>query len=719
MLAAMDLTRRGFVTAAVSALAQSTSIADPWYRRTYRWGQTNITEKDPEQYDIPWWREQWRRTSVQGVIINAGGIVAYYPSRFPLHHRAQFLGDRDLYGELVQAARAEGLAVLARMDSNRTAEDFYREHPGWFAVDSQGKPYRAADKYVTCVNSAYYDEYLPDIFREIIERSKPDGFADNSWSGLGRDSICYCANCARKFRDRTGKDLPRKPDWNDAAFRKWIEWNYDRRLEIWDANNRVTRAAGGPHCLWVGMNSGSIANQARTFRDFRGICARAEFMLLDHQSRNDSGAFQQNTDIGKLTQSALGEGKLAAESMAMYQAGRGYFRVSAKPAAEARMWMLAGIAGGIEPWWHHIGAKLEDRRAARTAEPVMLWHKQNEAWLVNRRPYATVGLAWSQRNTDFHGRDEAEDRTEAAYRGFALALSRARIPYVPVHLDDVEKAEFAVLILPDLGAMPDAQCDAVRMYVQHGGSLLATGQTSLFDAFGDPRGDYGLAELFRAHATAANRPGLQPEHTYLRIRTRGPALSGFEDTDILPFGGTLAPLRVEPGAEVPLTYIPPFPTYPPETAWMRTPSTEVPGLVLSPASGSRGAVAFLPAAIDSLFARNGLPDHAALLGNLVRWLAGGRIPLEAAGLGWIDCSLYCQPGRVILHLLNVSNAANRPLDELLPVGPFELRVKLPGDVRGDAVRLHVAGGRAPSKRSGEWLEFTVNSITDHEMAVIG
>ena len=60
----------------------------PWYRRTLRWGQTNITEIDPGRYDIAWWREYWTRTAIQGVIVNAGGIVAYYPSRYPLQHRA-------------------------------------------------------------------------------------------------------------------------------------------------------------------------------------------------------------------------------------------------------------------------------------------------------------------------------------------------------------------------------------------------------------------------------------------------------------------------------------------------------------------------------------------------------------------------------------------------------------------------------------------------------
>ena len=96
----MSETRREFLAQSAAALAAAPLAAQPnpapWYRRTYRWGQTNITEKDPVRYDIPWWREYWKRTEVQGVIINAGGIVAYYPSKFPLQHRAEFLGDRDL-----------------------------------------------------------------------------------------------------------------------------------------------------------------------------------------------------------------------------------------------------------------------------------------------------------------------------------------------------------------------------------------------------------------------------------------------------------------------------------------------------------------------------------------------------------------------------------------------------------------------------------------------
>ena len=114
---------------------------EPWYRTTLRWAQTNLVESDPARYDAEWWREHWRKTRIQGVIVNAGGIVAYYPSRFPLHHRAEKLGDRDLYGEIVALAREEGLVVLARMDSNRVAQDFYEAHPDWICRDINGEPY--------------------------------------------------------------------------------------------------------------------------------------------------------------------------------------------------------------------------------------------------------------------------------------------------------------------------------------------------------------------------------------------------------------------------------------------------------------------------------------------------------------------------------------------------------------------------------------------------
>lgn len=738
--------------AALSALGAQGSHGPPadeapWYRRTYRWGQTNITENDPVRYDIAWWRGYWKTTQIQGVIINAGGIVAYYPSRDPLQHRAEFLGGRDLYGELAKAAHEDGLVVLARMDSNRAGEDFHRLHPDWFTVDASGTPYRDADKYISCINSPYYDEYLPSVLREIIERSHPEGFADNSWSGLSRDRICYCGNCSRKFQSETSKELPAKADWDDLTYREWIRWSYRRRLEIWDLNNRVARQAGGPHCLWIGMNSGSIANQSLQFRDNLGICQRAEMILLDHQARSDAGGFQQNAEMGKLIHNVLGWDKLVPESMAMYQAGRPVFRLASKPAAEARMWMAAGFAGGIQPWWHMISAYHEDRRIYRTAGPMMQFYKDHEEFLVNRTPVAAVGVVWSQESTDFYGRDRANELTELPYRGMVQALVRARIPYVPVNLRDIEResGRIPVLAMPNVGALSDADYERVRRFVQNGGSLLATGCTSLYTDSGDTREDFGLAELFGVHVTdraEAGRTGRKPEqlaHSYLRLSPelrakfagpksgREPApegarhavLKGFDETDILAFGGALLPLRIDAGATVPMTYIPPFPIYPPETAWMRVEKTEIPGLVLRTApAGSR--VAYLPADIDRRFAQDNLPDHGNLLANILRWLIADRLPITLIGPGLIDCHLYQQPGRLVLHILNLNNSGSwrAPIDELIPMSPVRIVLPRPHGTAYRTARFLVSGQRRAVRVNGSQIEFETGPILDHEVAVI-
>ncbi len=725
------MTRRDFIQSGAAGIAASAPLQAqsgvPWYRRVCRWGQTNITERDPVRYDIPFWRDYWKRTRIQGVIINAGGIVAYYPSKFPLHHRAEFLNGRDLYGELAQAAHQDGLAVLARMDCNRTAEDFYQAHPDWFAHQASGEPYRAEDKYVTCVNSPYYDEYIPSVLREIVERSHPEGFADNSWSGLGRDSICYCDNCARKFRTAAGKAIPTRKDWDDPVYRQWIQWNYQRRLEILDLFNRTTKDAGGPDCLYIGMNSGSVTSQSRSFRDFAEICKRSEFMLLDHQARADETGFQQNGDAGKLVHGLLGWDKLMPESMALYQAGRPTFRLSAKPPNESRMWMIAGIAGGIQPWWHHIGAWHEDRRAYHTAEPIFRWHEDHEQYLINRQPVASIGVVWSQRNTDYYGRDEAAELVDAPYRGIMQALIRARLPYLPVHADHIERdgARFSALVLPNVAALSDAQCEAIKRFAANGGGLFATGAASLYNEWGDRRPDFALADLFGAHAPAQdfgrNIAMRTTAHTYLRLpngRERHPVLRGFEETDILPFGGMLTAMTTEPEVTIPLTFVPSFPIYPPETSWMRTPKTDIPGLVLSTRGSAR--VAYMPADIDRRFGRDNLPDHGNLLANICRWVAADRIPLDLRGPGLIDCHLYRQPGRLILHLVNLTNEGTwrAPLDELIPVGPLDIRVKLPDDVKGRGAQFLVSRNKPALAIKQGWANIEVKSVLDHEAVVI-
>jgi hypothetical protein len=736
------------VTLAADNPAAEISHADaetvPWYKRVTRWGQTNITEIDPQRYDIAWWRKQWKRTNVGGIIVNAGGIVAYYPSKVPLHKPSPFLNGRDLFGELSRAAHEDGLAVFARMDSNRASEEFYKAHPDWFAVDVNGNPHKADDLYITCVNGPYYNEHIPAILREIVGLYHPEGFTDNSWSGLGRATPCYCENCKKSFSAYSnGKNIPTAHNWSDKTYQQWIRWNYNRRLELWDMNNKVTKTAGGPHCTWSGMNGGGISGQSSSFRDYIGITKRADILMIDDQSRNDATGFERNADIGKMLHGILGYDKLIPESMAMYQhGGPAAFRLASKPAPEARMWMIEGISGGIQPWWHHVSAYHEDRRMYKTAVPVMSWHKNNEQYLINRKPVATVGVVWSQENTDFYGRDNAAQLVDLPWRGVIESLIQARIPYIPVHADHIDRdaAMLSALILPNFGAMTDTQAASIKRFVSNGGGLIATGESSLYDEFGNARSDYALSDLFGAHVPEKHRqsPNFSTAHTYLRLSpelrrqvdgphmanepavtgSRHPVLKGFDETDILPYGGQLEAMRTDPGVEVLMTFIPSFPSYPPETAWMRQPKTDIPGLILN--SKHKGRVAFVPADIDRRFGQYNMPDHGQLLANLVNWAAKDNIPLKVEGKGTVDCQLYQQPGRMIIHLVNLTNSATwrAPIHDLIHVGPFKVQVKLPAGVHAKSLRLLISNQPVASTIKNGWVSFEVKSILDHEVVVL-
>ena len=756
-----------------------------------RWGQTNIRETDarPGHYDVQWWVDHWRKTRVQGVIVNAGGIVAYYPSAFPLHRRSPHLGDRDLYGELTKAAHDNGIVVVARMDSSRANQRFYDEHPDWFTVDASGRPYRAGNFgpenepfYTACISGPYYREYLPKVLQEICERYRPEGFSDNSWSGLGRGSgICYCRPCRESFAAfSAGKALPNGKDWNDPAYRAWIEWSYAQRVSLWELNNEVTHRYGGPDCEWSGMNSGSLTNQCRSFRDWKAIARppdgspeRVRIIFLDHQGRSQTGAIWQNGEQGKLIRSLMGDDAPMPESIAFYN-NTGNYRLSSKPEPEVRLWFCEAVAGGIRPWWHHVGAEHEDRRMFRTAEPLFTWHEANERYLRDRRHLASVAVLYWQRNNDFYGRDEAEERCDVPARGLGAALVRARIPYAMVNADQlgtVDLSRYRALLLPNLGALTDEQCAALRDYVAQGGGLLATGETSLYDAWGDRRPDFALADLFGAHAERAegaavagsqvpadgrrersepsymrfvDPPGARPEP--LRLGPSPAFTGGWDETEHLPFGGTLVQTRPAGGGErVALTYIPPFPTHPPEFSYMKVERTDVPCLYLrEPQTGSTGGrVAYLPADVDRLYWRTNQPDHGDLLASLVRWVArddpslrsGHALPVRVTGRGVVDVHAYVQGGdppasssgtvegadRVIVHLVNLNhaNAWKAPVDDFAPVGEQRVAVSLPTGTRVTSARLLVAGKDAAVESGPVGTAVTiVPTIEDHEVVVL-
>ena len=701
----------------------------PWYQTTYRWGQTNLTEIDPIKCDLEFWKKQWEKTKIQGVIINCGGIVAYYPSRFNIQRRAEYLGDRDYFKEFSDAAKASGLKVIARMDIRNVAKSFYTTHPDWFSLDKEGNPIVTQDMYFSCVNSDYYKTFIPNVLSEIIEKYHPDGFADNSWKGLTRNTICYCDNCKDKFQRERGLFLPEAVDWNDPIYCEWVRWGYECRLENWDLFNEVTKKAGGEDCLWIGMMHADAANPGGGFGDIYEMCKRSKIIFSDHQSRNQLNGFEENATSGSQLRLAASEDILVPESMSNYVTGSRIFRLSSSPPAETRMWMINGIAGGISPWYHHISGGQEDRRQFDIPVPIFRWHADCEKYLYNRKELSSVGLIWSQSNGDFYGRNNAAERVTMPWNGFSKAMMKSRIPFIPIHASDIARYESRLntLILPDIAVLSEPQMDAICDFVHRGGNLVMTGSSATYDKNGNYKGDSRLWEMLGLSSTGekagiagnvSNGLGHYEAHSYLRLpKNRHEIFSEFDRTDILPFGGSFD-IVASTGALKPISsYIPPFPIFPPEFSWIRKEQPEV-GTIFAGTLSNGARVVYFAADIDRCYGRSALPDHRILLANAVNWASGNSHPIKVQGPGYINCKAYLQENRFVIRSINLSGGNDSGyFEENFPIGPVKILVKKQGfDVK--KARLAVSDTAVPFTIEDDCIAITISKIEDHELLII-
>src|SRR3569832_2192071 len=125
-----DPTRRDFLkTTALAGAAAAIGVDAPltapphprisasapsWVDRPMRWAQLTLVENDPGTYDPEFWLDFFNRTHSDAACLSAGGCVASYPTKIPLHYRSKWLGKRDAFGELVAGCRKQNMVVIAR-----------------------------------------------------------------------------------------------------------------------------------------------------------------------------------------------------------------------------------------------------------------------------------------------------------------------------------------------------------------------------------------------------------------------------------------------------------------------------------------------------------------------------------------------------------------------------------------------------------------------------
>ena len=135
----------------------------------------------------------------------------------------------------------------------------------------------------------------------------------------------------------------------------------------------------------------------------------------------------------------------------------------------------------------------------------------------------------SAQRTAAGARGRGVNRARAADHntGFYHALVEARIPFEMVpetQLDAAHVRQFRVLALPNIVNLSDAQCAQLKAFVENGGGLVATHETSLNDERGRRRADFGLAEVFGA--SFAGNVIERQQNAYLNLEDQPSAFGG-------------------------------------------------------------------------------------------------------------------------------------------------------------------------------------------------
>jgi len=714
------LRRREFVQAAVLAAGSGgfapVPAAEPsWPDKPMRWAQLAFVENDPGSYDPQFWLDYFRRIHADGVCLSAGGCVAFYPTQIPLHYRSKYLGDRDVFGEMVEGCRKLGMVVLARTDPHGIHHDAAEAHPEWVAVDAEGRKRRHwahPDYWVTCALGPYNFEFMTEVTREIAGKYNVDGVFSNRWAGHG---ICYCENCRTNFRAATGFDLPRTTDPQDPARQAYLDWQEQRLFDLWRLWDREIRKVN-PNARFI-ANSGGGATSSL---DMKTIGELAVFLAADRQARRGLMAPWAAGKNGKEYRATMGMKPVAGIfSVGVEEPYR--WKDSVQNEAEVRIWTADAAANGMRPWFTKFRAVLEDRRWLKTVERIYDWHWRNERYLRNTRPLARVGLVYSQQTAKFYGGDRARYRTEDHIDGFYHALIEARIPFEMVHdrlLDASHVEPFRVLILPNIAALSDEQCSQLRAFVQRGGGLVATFETSLYNERGARRPDFGLADLFGARYRGRRIDRMQ--NSYLHIEDpKHPLMRGLEDAGRIING--VQRVETEPSVPFPnppLTLIPSYPDLPMEEVYPRQKERGGPELYVR--EHGRGRVVYFPWDIDRTFWEVLSVDHGKLLRNAVDWAANEPHPVEVVGPGLLDVTVWRQKESMTVHLVNLTNPMTMkgPLRELIPIGEQRVRIRLEQGLRPRKVHLLTAGQPLKHTYRNGVVEAVVPSILDHEVVAI-
>lgn len=621
------------------------------------------------------------------------------------------------------------------------------EHPDWRQVySSDGKvpeaDFKTSPHGGRLCELGPWGDMLIDIAAEIMTTfPEVDGF---TFDGFQHEGACYCVHCRENYKRDTGEDIPAR-NMNDPAFRRYLLWE-DRQFEKLVSRFQERIKSIRPDAVlapWT-TNSGRFmhfnwiphTHSARTNLLFDA--PTMEFWLDEEHRGNTVAPAFANAYLWALTNQrvAFSEPYLMTH---MVPYGTDSF-----PQQEELMRGLLLLTYGCRPgyymhWSNHEKSTMDSIAEIQKRAPWMT-HIKSEPW---------AALLMSDQTRTFYGRDGG--KVEARYISNVLGAFRTAVEehlatdvICDWNLTADDLARYKVLVLPNAACLSDHQIEAIKHYVENGGGLVATLDTSLFDELSNPRKDFGLADVFGAHYLGA--PSLEEatlgkpdpafaskldgdywekrlsvfdlkmgkhelfDHPLIRqyvgkstVVFRGPAVA-VSLSDGAESIGELT-IRKSPGEAVPGT-------------------TPIPGVVVR--GYGKGRVVYMPAGYDAGYYLYPFTYERLLLGQAMRWAAKEPFGISVTAPMCVHSTFFRQERdgqRLVVNLFNDLNSSGNHAqpdndipqrEEIIPI--HDIKITFRGY---DITRVHLEPGAAnlAMKRVSGGVEVTVPRLDTQNLVV--
>ena len=682
-----------------------------WWKKPLRVIQTNLQVRDTPLMVPEKIARETAEMAGNVLVVNAGGIYAWYQSRVKYHHINEYLPkDRDILRELIDECHKLGIKVVARFDFSKTDDYVYQEQPRWFVRKPDRAPLAYGVErpggwsvlYSTCINAGYRNEAVAvPAIEEVIDNYAVDGIFFNA----PHYEYCCCDACKAKYREIYGKPLPvgggkvdEDSSFTSATIPAELEPDFASRCVrdnmelIYGAVKR--KALDMPLILYYNLYKDNLYDRVAT-ADM--ICTEPQDVLsLGYKEIPQFWKPALAVRMGR----SLG-GDFPAPFGIIHSCPGMDWRHTGLPVPEYMFWMSQVPANGGQIWHSITGFNdtVSDKRIIQAVSDINHMIARTEPYMDGAVSASRTLLVWNG-SASAEGLAEGMLNTQvlfdvlAAYQLSAERLSGYETVIVPGDFDFTE----------ELVALFTA-------YAEQGGHLIIEGIS--------PEKLAPVTGLLGIENSLSDSEVLKA--SYWRFEDGCGALqSGFESTPLLAHRGVVAYCTPLEGVHTLATLVPPFAPLnavgaPPERASILTPQTDLPLCTLN--TVGKGKVLFLPFQLGWLAQTFKLYEHYRLIKNCIALLSEEPPVFSMDIVSGIQAMVYRKDKTLLVHLVN--GIGQRPLASTVPYHGLTFSVALQPGERVKAVTPVISGeSRVSAAVEGNRLTCTLDKLDVWEMLVI-